>query len=390
MFPWLLDHWLGLDLFGYITFRVAAAGLTGFALALGLGAPAIRWLKRHKVGEDVTKTDSADLARMGEAMGKRGTPTMGGAFLIAALLSSVLLWARLDNLHVVLAVLVTAGFGAVGFVDDFKKLTIAGSQGLSASMKMLGLSVVALSALAALAFYAHYSGRWTLLSLFPPFLKDVSLELAGLGALGVLLFVAFEWLVVVGSANAVNITDGLDGLAAGCTLISGLALSIFCYVTGRADWTGYLDLPHVRAASEMAVVGGALCGACMGFLWYNAFPAKVFMGDSGALPLGGLLAWMALVSKQELVLPLIAFVFVAELLSSWIQRIYYRRTGGKRLFAVAPIHHGLQLYGAIFELPPEVKKARSLQRWHEVTVTVRFWIVGAACAMASLALLKVR
>ena len=386
----ILEQLFGVQLFGYITFRMAAAALTAFALALWWGAPVIRWLRRHKVGEDVTKTDSVDLAKMGEAMGKTHTPTMGGSFLIGALLGSVLLWGRLDNIHVVLAVLLTAGFAAVGFVDDFKKLTIEKSKGLSPSMKMVGLSVVALAAIGALAFYANYSGRHTLLTLYPPFLKNSAVELAAMGAIGVALFLAFQWFVVVGSANAVNITDGLDGLAAGCTLISGLALSIFCYVTGRADWTHYLNLPHVHAASEMAVVGGALCGACMGFLWYNAFPAKVFMGDSGSLPLGGLLAWMAVVSKQELVLPLIAFVFVAELLSSWIQRVYFQRTKGKRFFTVAPIHHGLQLYGAVFELPAEVKKDRAAYRWHEVTVTTRLWIICAACAMASLALLKVR
>ncbi|HUR27439.1 MAG TPA: phospho-N-acetylmuramoyl-pentapeptide-transferase, partial [Planctomycetota bacterium] len=158
--------------------------------------------------------------------------------------------------------------------------------------------------------------------------------------------------------------------------------SIFCYVSGRPDWTGYLDLPYVKQASEMAVVGGAMCGACMGFLWFNAFPAKVFMGDSGALPLGGLLGWMAMVAKQELVLPLIALVFVAELASSWIQRLYFQRTGGRRLFTCAPIHHGLQLYGGVF--------TKTDARWHEVTVVVRFWIIAAACAMLSLALLKVR
>jgi phospho-N-acetylmuramoyl-pentapeptide-transferase len=390
MFPLLFERLTPVELFGYISFRVAAAALTAFALALWWGGPAIRWLRRHKVGEDVSKTDSLDLAKMGEVMGKKNTPTMGGSFLIGALLASVLLWARLDNLHVVLAVLLTAGFAAVGFVDDYKKLTIPKCKGLSPSMKMLGLSVVALAAIGALAFYAHSSGRHALLTLFPPFLKNSGIELAALGALGLLIFVVFEWFVVVGSANAVNITDGLDGLAAGCTLICGLALSIFCYVTGRPDWTRYLNLPHVQAASEMAVVGGALCGACMGFLWFNAFPAKVFMGDSGSLPLGGLLAWMAVVAKQELVLPLIAFVFVAELLSSWIQRVYFQRTKGKRIFTVAPIHHGLQLYGAIFEMPADVKKERAAFRWHEVTVVTRFWIICAACATASLALLKVR
>jgi phospho-N-acetylmuramoyl-pentapeptide-transferase len=213
-------------------------------------------------------------------------------------------------------------------------------------------------------------------------LKDVSIGLAGLGLFGLALFVFFEWLVVVGTSNACNITDGLDGLAAGCLIISGLALSIFCYITGRPDMTQYLNLPHVAAASEMAVVGGALCGACMGFLWYNAFPAKVFMGDSGSLPLGGLLGWMAMVAKQELVLPLIGFVFFAELGSSFLQTRWFKLTKGKRLFTVAPVHHGLQLHGGIFHASPPA--------WHEVTIVVRAWIVAAACAMASLALIKVR
>jgi phospho-N-acetylmuramoyl-pentapeptide-transferase len=390
VFPALFDEFFGLDLFRYISFRVAAAALTAFAFALWWGGPVIRWLRAHKVGEDVTKTDSKDLAKMTEQMGKKNTPTMGGSFLIAALIASVLLWARLDNLHVVLGVLLTAGFAAVGFVDDFKKLTIPKCKGLSPSAKMLGLSVVSLAVLSALAFYAHDTGRSTLLSLYPPFLKNARIDLFHLGLLGAVLFVGFQWFVVVGSANAVNITDGLDGLAAGCTAICGLALLVFCYVTGRPDWTAYLNLPHVSAASEMAVVAAALCGACLGFLWFNAFPAKVFMGDSGSLPLGGLLAWMAVVAKQELVLPLIAFVFVAELLSSLIQARYFKWTGGKRVFTVAPVHHGLQLYGAVFELPAEVKSQRAAYRWHEVTIVVRFWIVCAACATASLALLKVR
>ena len=382
MLPGLLAELFGVDLFHYITFRVAAAGLTAFLLALWWGRPTIAWLKRHRVGEEVSETGSDDLSQMTHDMGKQGTPTMGGSFLVGSLLASVLLWGRLTNLHVVLGVLLTAGFAAVGFVDDYKKLTVEGSKGLSASAKMIGLSTVCLAVLCAIAFYARDTGRGTLLALHPPFLKDVSVPLAAWGTVGLLLFLAFEWLVVVGFANAANITDGLDGLTAGCMLISGLALSVFCYITGRADWTSYLNLPHIAAASEMAVVGGALCGACMGFLWYNAFPAKVFMGDSGALPLGGLLAWMALVSKQELVLPLIAFVFVAETASSYIQKVYYRRTGGKRLFTCAPIHHGLQLYGGVF--------TKTGEKWHEVTIVIRFWIIAAACAMTSLALLKVR
>jgi phospho-N-acetylmuramoyl-pentapeptide-transferase len=382
MIPALFEDLFGLPLLGYITFRAVLAGLTGFALALWWGKPTIEWLRRHKVGEDTAKTDAAGLAELSEKMGKKNTPTMGGSFLVAALLASVLLWGRLDNLNVVLAVLLTAGFAAVGFVDDFKKLTIPKSKGLSPRAKMLGLSVVSLAVISAFGYYATSTGRDALLTLYPPFLKNVAIGLSSLGILGVVAFLAFEWLVVVGTSNACNITDGLDGLLAGCMVISGAALAIFCYITGRADWTAYLNLPHIAAASEMAVVGGALCGACMGFLWYNAFPAKVFMGDSGSLPLGGLLAWMALVAKQELVLPLIGFVFFAELFSSWLQTFWFRRSGGKRLFTCAPIHHGLQLKGGIFQ--------PAARPWHEVTIVVRAWIIAAACAGASLSLLKVR
>jgi len=383
VFPGLFDDILGLHLFGYITFRVAMAALTAFGIALFAGGPAIAWLKRQRAAEDPAKFDAQqDLKQLVEAGPKKDTPTLGGAFLIASLLISVLLWARLDNLHVVLAVMLTAGFAAVGFVDDYLKLTAPKTKGLTPTAKMIGLSAVCLGALGLLTFYAWWFGRPTLLTLFPPFFKEARIELFQYGLIGVAVFVAFQWLVIVGSANAANITDGLDGLAAGCMLIAGFALSIFCYVSGRPDWTGYLDLPYVRQASEMAVVGGAMCGACMGFLWFNAYPAKVFMGDSGSLPLGGLLGWMAVVSKQELVLPLIALVFVAELGSSWLQKLYFQRTGGKRLFTCAPIHHGLQLYGGVF--------TKTDARWHEVTVVVRFWIIAAACAMLSLALLKVR
>lgn len=381
MLPGLFRDIFDMALFGYISFRTAMAGLTAFALALAFGAPTIAWLKRHRVGEDVTKTDSYELGKLAQKMGKHDTPTMGGSFLVAALLVSTLLWCRLDNLHVVLAMVLTAGLAAVGFVDDYKKLTIRHSKGLSARAKLTGQTVVTLFVIGALAWYAHTSDRFSLLSIYPPFFKDVSISF-GESAIGIVLFLGFGWLVVAGTSNAANITDGLDGLAAGCMLISGLALSVFCYVTGRPDWSEYLHLPYIAAASEMAVVGGALCGACMGFLWYNCFPAQVFMGDSGSLPIGGLLAWMALVAKQELVLPLLGFVFFAEMGSSALQRAYYRRTGGKRLFTVAPIHHGLQLKGGIFK--PGKKP------WHEVTIVVRAWIVAAACAMASLALLKVR
>ncbi|MFT4537645.1 MAG: phospho-N-acetylmuramoyl-pentapeptide-transferase [Planctomycetota bacterium] len=381
MFPGLLADEFGLQLFGYISFRTAMASLTAFAIALIAGGPTIRWLRAHRVREDVHKTASIDLAELNKRTGKKDTTTMGGSFLVGALLISVLLWGRLDNVHVVLAVVLTFGLAAVGFVDDFLKLTVKNSRGLNEVSKLVGQTVVCALVLLSLAWYAKTSDRWALLTVYPPFFKDASFSFGEYGAIGIGLFVVFGWFVIVGTSNAANITDGLDGLAAGCMLISGLALSIFCYVTGRPDWTEYLQLPHIPAASEMAVVGGALCGACMGFLWFNANPAEVFMGDSGSLPLGGLLAWMALIAKQELVLPLLGFVFFVEMGSSALQRIYYKRTG-ERIFTMAPIHHGLQVYGGIFKKGPT--------KWPESRIVIRGWIIAAVCAMASLSLLKVR
>ncbi|MDP6520798.1 MAG: phospho-N-acetylmuramoyl-pentapeptide-transferase [Planctomycetota bacterium] len=382
MLPDLLADLLGVQLFGYISFRMAAAGLCAFVFALIGGRYMIPWLRARGVGEDVSKSDSADLAAHAAEMGKAGTPTMGGSFMVGALLLAVLLWARLDNVHVILAIALTAGLAAVGFVDDFRKLTDSASSGLSERGKLIGQSLIILAVLAAFIQYARTTGRADLLSLYPPFFKDHVLELGALGLGGLVLWAAFEWVVIFATSNAANMTDGLDGLAAGCMLISGLALSIFCYVTGRPDWTHYLNLPHVAAASEMAVVGGALTGACMGFLWFNAHPAQVFMGDSGSLPIGGLLAWMAVVSKQELVLPLIAAVFVLDAGSSLAQRLYFKGTGGRRLFTMAPIHHGLEIHGGIFQ--------RGGRPWAESIIVIRCWIVAAICAMASLALMKVR
>ena len=381
MLPSLLSDLFDVELFGYISFRTTMACLTAFALVLLFGGPTIAWLRRNRWQEDVSKTDSPELAAKNKESGKEGTTTMGGSFLIAGLLAAVLLWCRLDNVNVVLAVILTAGLAAVGFVDDFQKLTVPGSKGMSARAKMVGLTTVTLIVLGIFVWYAKSTGRHSLLTLYPPLFKNVSFEL-GATLLGIGAFVGLGWFVIVGTSNAANITDGLDGLAAGCMLISGLALTGFCYVTGRWDWTHYLNLPHIPAASEMAVMGGALCGACMGFLWYNAFPAQVFMGDSGSLPIGGLLAWMAVVSKQEFVLPLLGFVFYADLLSSALQTAYFKVSGGKRIFTIAPIHHGLQVKGGIFQ--PGAKP------WHEVTVVIRAWLVAGLCALASLALLKVR
>ena len=382
MIPGLFEDLIQMDLFGYITFRMAMAGLTAFVLAIWWGGRTIHWLKSKRVVEDLSATDLQPRPDIATHKGKEGTPTMGGSFLVGAFLASTLLWARLDNIHVILGLFLVAGFAAVGFVDDWRKLTIPQSKGITAASKMLGLSIVTLAVLAAWLYYVHTTERESMLSLYFPVVKEWQIPFAAWGVVGLGLFVVVQYVWIVGTSNAANITDGLDGLCVGCMLISGLALSVFCYVAGRYDWASYLHLPHVPDASEMAILGGALCGGCMGFLWFNSHPAQVFMGDSGSLPIGGLLAWMALVAKQELVLPLIGFVFYAEIGSSFLQRCYFKVTGGKRLFTCAPIHHGLERHGGIFREAPET--------WHENKIVIRAWIVCAVCAIAGLGLLKVR
>ena len=364
-----------------LSFRGAMAAFTAFALALFSGAPVIRWLRGHRVGENTDKTDAPELARLAKEAGKDKTTTMGGSFLVGALMVSILCWCDLNNLQVVLALILIAGLAAVGFVDDYLKLTVSGSKGLSSRAKLVGQTIAVLFVVGGFAWYAHASGRYSLLDVYPPFVKDLRVPL-GETLIGTAAFVFFGWLVIAGTSNATNITDGMDGLLAGCVIISGSALAVFCYVTGRSDWSFYLNVPYIPEAAEMAVVGAALVGSCLGFLWYNAHPAQVFMGDSGSLPIGGLLAWMAVVAKQELVLPVLGFVFFAELGSSALQTFWFRRSGGKRIFTMAPIHHGLQVSGGIFK----AGKAP----WAETKIVTRAYIVAAVCAMASLALLKVR
>lgn len=364
---WFSD-WPGAGLFAYTSFRATAAALTAFLLALWSGPRFIAWVSRHDVREDTAKTDSATLAVL--HAGKRHTPTMGGLFLVGSLLLACLLWLRFDgfNRFSALAVLLIAWYGAVGFADDWIKLRTR-RQGLTKRQKQLWMTAGALVVALLLVHFAGLESSRGGPHLHLPFVKDVSLDLAWLGGAP---FVLLAILVLTGTANAVNLTDGLDGLATGCVAIAAIAYAGITYFVGHENLAQYLLVPHVPGSAEMAVMLGALLGAALAFLWFNAHPAQVFMGDVGSLALGGALGYAALVSRTELVLLVVGGVFVAEAVSVILQTISFKTTG-RRVFRCAPLHHHFQFAGM-----PETR------------IVVRTWIVGVLLALSSLALFKVR
>lgn len=356
----------GIWLLRFISFRTVAAALTAFLLALWWGRLTIRWLGGAGIGEDTQKTDSEKLRELHAE--KMGTPTMGGIFLIGSMLVTAALWARFDSFnHFTLpALLLTAWFAAVGLADDWIKLRVEGRSGLSKRQKQGLLTLGAV--IAAVHLLVELGGdRGPFL--YVPFLHD---PLVSLGWAWGIPFVLLGILVVTGSANAVNLTDGLDGLAIGCVITSTMAFAGICYFVGRADFSEYLLVAHVPGAGELTVVLGALLGASLGFLWFNAPPAQIFMGDVGSLALGGILGYVALVSRTELILLLVGGVFVAETLSVFIQ-VWSFKTRGKRVFRCAPLHHHFQFGGM-----PETR------------LVVRTWLVSGLLAMTSLMLFKVR
>ncbi|MEQ8765203.1 MAG: phospho-N-acetylmuramoyl-pentapeptide-transferase [Planctomycetota bacterium] len=366
LLPWVSDLPF-LNVFRYITFRAAFAALTALLLSLFIGRRLIGVLRWAKIGERVEKSDSERLREMTQL--KRETPTMGGILFLAAILIATVLWARLDNFYVLLALLGLVGFGVIGFLDDYVKFTAVKRPGLTARGKLKAQAAVALALVGAL-WYLHWpDGRTEQLALHVPVLHEWSIPLSwGLG----LPFVALGVIVIVGSSNAVNLTDGLDGLAAGCVAIVSLTLIPICYLVGRADYSSYLNLTYVPGAGELAVFCSAVVGGLLGFLWFNCFPAQVFMGDTGSLPLGGALGLVAVSVHHELVLAIAGGIFVLEAISVILQVWFFKRRR-IRLFRIAPIHHHFQFGG-----------------WHEVTVTIRFWIVGIILSLCSLALLKIR
>lgn len=342
------------NVFRYITFRAIMATLTALMISFLLGRPLVDYLRAFQIGQMV-RDDGPQ-----SHLEKSGTPTMGGILILFAMAVSCLLWTRLDNIYFWIVLGVTLAYGAIGFLDDYLKITRRNHRGLSGKRK-LGLQLI-VGAIVGLVLWLDPSFSKTLAM---PFFKNVNPDLG-------ILYIPFAALVIAGASNAVNLTDGLDGLAIGPVMICAATYLIFAYVAGHLKLAHYLQVPYVPGAGELTIVCGAMLGAGMGFLWYNAYPAEVFMGDVGSLSLGGLLGAVAVVTKHEILLAIAGGVFVIEAVSVILQVASYKATG-KRIFNMAPIHHHFELKG-----------------WPEPKVIVRFWIIAIFFALLALSTLKLR
>lgn len=353
---YLQQYYKGFAVFQYLTLRGIFGVLTAMVMSLWLGPKMIRVLRSLQIGQSV-RSDGPQ-----SHLSKSGTPTMGGALILASITISTLLWADLSNRYVWVVLLVTLLFGAIGWVDDYRKVVEKNSRGLPGRWKYFWQSVFGLGAALVLYFTAQGPAETALIV---PFLKDISIPLGA-------AFIVLTYFVIVGTSNAVNLTDGLDGLAILPTVMVGGALGIFAYLSGHVTFAQYLFIPYVPGVGELIIFCGALVGAGLGFLWFNTYPAQVFMGDVGALALGAALGTVAVIVRQEIVLFIMGGVFVAETLSVVIQVASFKLTG-KRVFRMAPIHHHFELKG-----------------WPEPRVIVRFWIITVVLVLVGLATLKLR
>ncbi len=353
---YLTQLYSGFNVFSYLTMRAILGALTALLMALLFGPAMIRRLNFHQIGQSV-RDDGPE-----SHLVKAGTPTMGGTLILVAMIVAILLWADLANRYVWVVLGVTFTFGLIGFVDDYKKLTLGNSRGLSARVKFFWQSVLAVG-FALILFLSAKEPVET--QLIVPLFKDVMLPLGA-------FFVVLTWLMVVGFSNAVNLTDGLDGLAIMPTVMVGGALGVFAYASGNVNFSGYLGIPYIPGAGEILIVSAALVGAGLGFLWFNTYPAQVFMGDVGALALGAALGVMAVIVRQEIVLLIMGGVFVMETASVMLQVASFKLTG-RRIFRMAPLHHHFELKG-----------------WAEPKVIVRFWIITVILVLIGLATLKLR
>ena len=349
-----------LNVFRYISFRASIAACTAFLIVVVFGARFVRWLRDHGLGEKI-KSDSADVAQ--KHAHKAGTPTMGGLLILLGIMGSMLLWANLGNYYVQLGLLTTLWLAALGATDDWIKMHSPTKSGLTAKQKLL--FQVGLGLILGYFLFEYHQGSEYGTKLCLPFFKHGMIDLGW----GYILLVC---LIIVGCSNAVNLTDGMDGLASGSVVMAGLAMAAICYVAGHVVLAGYLYVAYMPGAGELTVLCAALVGATLGFLWFNCQPASVFMGDTGSLPLGGAIGYLAVVTRQELVLLIVGGIFVAEALSVILQVGSYKLFK-RRVLEVAPIHHHFEKRG-----------------WAESKIVVRFWIMGALLAVLAVASLKLR
>jgi len=354
---WLTDNvYKGFNVFQYLTLRGILGTLTALLISLIIGPTMIQRLSRYQIGQQIREDGPKS------HLAKAGTPTMGGALILVAIAVATLLWGDPRNHYVWIGLLTTLAFGVIGWADDYKKLILRNSKGLSARAKYSWQSIVGLTAALLLYLTAQTPVETQLIV---PFFKNVALNLGW-------LFVPLTYFVIVGASNAVNLTDGLDGLAIVPTVMVAGALAVFCYASGNRIFAGYLDIPYVVGAGEVMVICGAMVGAGLGFLWFNAYPAQVFMGDVGALALGAALGVIAVAVRQELVLFVMGGVFVMETVSVILQVGSFKLTG-RRIFRMAPLHHHFELKG-----------------WPEPKVIVRFWIITIILVLVGLSTLKIR
>ena len=354
----LAEHFSFFNVFRYITFRSGGAMLTSLFICFTWGAPLIQWLKgKQGKGQPIREDGPAS-----HLLTKKGTPTMGGLMILGSLFVSTLLWADLENSYIWIVLLVTAAYGFIGFMDDYLKVTKRNTKGVSGKQKLIGQSVIALLACILISQIAPEQHTT---HLAVPFFKNVLINL------GIFYFV-FGMLVIIGASNAVNLTDGLDGLAIGPIMIVGCCFALIAYLTGNAKFANYLQIIAIPGAGELTVLCAAMLGAGLGFLWFNAPPAKIFMGDTGSLALGGAIGTMSVITKHELVLSIIGGLFVVEAVSVILQVASFKMTG-KRIFKMAPIHHHFEKMG-----------------WSEPTVVIRFWIIAIIFALIGLSTLKLR
>ena len=359
---WMARHFTALHLFQYVTFRTMMAALTSLAVSLLFGPMLIRKLAALKAGQVVRKDGPQT------HLSKAGTPTMGGVMILLSVTLSTLLWADIHNRYVWIVLAVLISFGAIGFYDDYKKLVLKDSRGLASRWKYFWQSVFGLGAALFLYYTAPHAAAAQPLAetaLYVPLFKQVAVPLG-------LMFVVIAYFIIVGFSNAVNLTDGLDGLAIMPTVLVSGALGLFAYLAGNAEFSRHLLIPAIPGAGEMAIFCASLAGAGLGFLWFNTYPAQVFMGDVGALAVGAALGCVAVIVRQEIVLIIMGGVFVMETVSVMLQVASFKLTG-KRIFRMAPIHHHFELKG-----------------WPEPRVIVRFWIISVVLVLIGLTTLKVR